>query len=77
MQSRKLPNFYRNLIPNFQSCVRKSFLGVLKVIPWYLKILPKPCVVPSIVRSLLKFIDTRDFRKLSLYLGGGGGREME
>ena len=30
MQNTKLPDFYSNLIPNFQSCVRKSFLGMFK-----------------------------------------------
>ena len=41
MQGRKLPNSYRNLIPNFRSCVRESFLGIFKIILWNLKIFVK------------------------------------
>ena len=54
-------NSYSNLIPDLQSFVGDSFLGVSKVIIWKLKIPLQPSIVPNIVRSVLKSI-SRIFR---------------
>ena len=71
-QCRKLSDFYRDFITDFESLIEKSLFGILQIVSWNLEISTESRVITEVMGSSFEFIFEdvyHVYRACTVYLG--------